>query len=131
MKELTGQCLVEAIRQGLDDSVSGLDWRVQTKLTGLRQQVLESGSHSSGWLGAISFSHGFVAATIATLVVGLWVLPDKHDPLIPASSSRDTVSEVQGTDVVGASAVMDVLMSGEDMEFLENLEMYEWLAEYG
>ncbi|WP_207251694.1 hypothetical protein [Thiothrix fructosivorans] len=27
---------------------------------------------------------------------------------------------------------MDVLMSGEDMDLLENLDMYEWLeAEYG
>jgi hypothetical protein len=82
-------------------------------------------------LGAISFSHGFVAATIATLVIGLWILPDKHVPLMSAPFSLDTVSEIQGTDVVGARAVMDVLTSGEDMDFLENLEMYEWLAEYG
>ena len=28
--------------------------------------------------------------------------------------------------------VMEVLMSNEEMDFLENLEMYEWMeAEYG
>lgn len=134
MKELTEQRLMEVVRLGLDDSVSSLDWQVQAKLTGLRRQVLESESLSSGWLGGISFSHGLVAATVATLIVGVWTLPDTPDFMMSALFSPETVAEAPETEVevLGASAVMDVLTSGEDMDFLENLEMYEWLdAEYG
>lgn len=44
-------------------------------------------------------------------------------PLV-AVDGKNPASHVTEADV----GVMEVLMSTEDMEFLENLEMYEWLA---
>jgi hypothetical protein len=48
-----------------------------------------------------------------------------------ALNPDDVIQEV-AMDAAPAVNVMEVLMSNEEMDFLENLEMYEWMeAEYG
>lgn len=130
-KEFTERLLAESVRQGMDQSVRGLDWQTQAKLTYLRLQALEQSGRSSGSFGFSSFSRGFAVASAVTLAVALWVLPNVRNTL---SGSMLTAGE-DATETVDAEldiSTMEVLMSGEDMDFLENLEMYEWLeAEYG
>ncbi|SEA93756.1 hypothetical protein SAMN05660964_02878 [Thiothrix caldifontis] len=131
--EITEQLLVSAVRQGMDQAVIGLDWQTQAKLTQLRLQALElePKRHWSACFNSSSLSRGFAVATAVTLAVTLWVLPDvvKLHPDEPvASGDNFTDAKAVDEDV----NVMEILTASEDMELLENLDMYEWLeAEYG
>lgn len=131
-KEFTERLLAESVRQGMDQSVRELDWQTQAKLTRLRLQALEQQpGHLSGGFDFSSFSRGFAVATAVTLAITLWVLPNAKDSL-PESLSMLSDKATETSDTELDVNVMEVLMSNEDMDFLENLEMYEWLeAEYG
>ena len=78
----------------------------------------------------------FATAAVVTLAAILWVLPNATDSLtseapVTASNLDHAVPEV-AMDATPEVNVMEVLMSNEEMDFLENLEMYEWMeAEYG
>ncbi len=121
-EETTEPLLMAAVRQGMEHSVSHLDWQTQAKLTHLRLQALERANHSSVSFGFSSLSRGFAVAAAVTLAATLWVLPDQ---VVVHPSAEVFTADVD----INA---MDVLMSGEDMDLLENLDMYEWLdAEYG
>ncbi len=136
MNKLAEQVLVEAVRRGLEYSANTLDWPTRDRLKQVRLQALERHDHWSGFLHLPSLSGGFVAAAVVTLAITLGVLPNTADlpsvekgsvAWVPVPSFRfdkpDTVVDVK---------TMEVLMSGEEMDFLENLDMYEWLAaEYG
>lgn len=134
--EITEQLLVSAVKQGMDQAVMGLDWRVQAKLTRLRVQALEleQKRHWSETLGFSALSRGFAITIAVTLAATLWVLPDTvapPDSLATAAGETFTDSPTETDTDVGVS-VMEILMVSEDMELLENLDMYEWLeAEYG
>lgn len=121
-KEITEQVLLKAVKQGMDHSVSSLDWQTRAKLTRMRLQALERQSSLSRKVDFLSFFQGFATALTITLAVLFGVMPHMTTP-----ASENFLSEVGGE-----AGTMEVLMSPEDMEFLENLEMYEWLeAEYG
>ena len=128
MKKLTEQALVEAVKQGLDSSVDQLDAVMRERLYRARLQALEPRHRLSDFLSGWSFSPSFATAAVVTLAAILWVLPNATDSLtseapVTASNLDHAVPEVN---------VMEVLMSNEEMDFLENLEMYEWMeAEYG
>lgn len=131
-QDISERLLASAVRQGMDQAVRELDWQTQARLTRLRLQVLEQQPrHLSRGFDFSSFSRGFAAATAVTLAVTLWVLPNVVEPppdKLSLLDNRLAEPADMGTDVTA----MDVLMSSEDMEFLEDLEMYEWLeAEYG
>ena len=135
MKVLTEQRLVESVRRGLDQSVSHLDWQTQAKLTRMRLNALEQHTNRPTLgINLASFSHGFAAAAVVTLVTALWLLPETAEMRVPSvsltsiSAGKTLVGNVGTKPIEPAASVMDVLMSTEDMEFLESLDMYEWLA---
>lgn len=130
-QEMAEDLLVDAVRQGMDHSVMNLDWQIQAKLTHLRLQALEQTNQSSVSSSFSSLARGFAVATAVTLAATLWVLPNVADVWSGVlSSSSDTLTDASAADL--DVNVMDVLRSGEDMDLLENLDMYEWLdAEYG
>lgn len=136
MKKLTEQALVEAVKQGLDSSVDQLDAVMRERLYRARLQALEPRHRLSDFLSRWSFSPGFATAAVVTLAATLWVLPNATDSLtseapVTASNLDHAVPEV-AMDAAPEVNVMEVLMSNEEMDFLENLEMYEWMeAEYG
>jgi hypothetical protein len=136
MNRPTEQVLVEAVRRGLDYSANTLDWPVRARLQQARLQALDRHIHWSAFLHLPSFSGGFATAAVVTLAVTLGVLPNATD-LPPVEQDSVTFSPVPSSrsdtpDTVVDAKVMEVLMSGEEMDFLENLDMYEWLAaEYG
>ncbi|OQX02514.1 MAG: hypothetical protein BWK73_42435 [Thiothrix lacustris] len=120
--EITEQVVVKVVKQGMDQSVMSLDWQTQAALTRLRVQSLAQLDRRSVGFRFSSLSRGFAVLTAVTLAVTLWVLPT-----LTEMPSRPLLSTTE-LDV----NAMDVLMSGEDMDLLENLDMYEWLeAEYG
>ncbi|WML90525.1 hypothetical protein RCF98_16340 [Thiothrix lacustris] len=130
-QEMTERLVVGVVKQGMDHSVINLSWQTQAKLTRLRLQALDQLDQPSAGFGFSSLSRGFAVATAVTLAATLWVLPDKvemHPSVLVLSSDTSTDASAANLDV----SVMDILMSGEDMDLLENLDMYEWLdAEYG
>jgi hypothetical protein len=137
MKKLTEQALVEAVKQGLDSSVDQLDGVVRERLQRARLQALEQPRyHLSDFLSGWSLSPGFATAAVVTLAASLWVLPNATDSLtseapVMVLNPDDVIQEV-AMDAAPAVNVMEVLMSNEEMDFLENLEIYEWMdAEYG
>lgn len=136
MKKLTEQALVEAVKQGLDSSVDQLDAVMRERLYRARLQALEPRHRLSDFLSWWSFSPSFATAAVVTLAATLWVLPNATDSLtseapVTASNLDHAVPEV-AMDAAPEVNVMEVLMSNEEMDFLENLEMYEWMeAEYG
>ena len=121
-EETTEPLLMGVVRQGMEHSVIHLDWQTQAKLTHLRLQALERANHSAASFRFSSLARGFAVATAVTLAVTLWVLPDRVE-MHPSAEVSAAAPDINA---------MDVLMSGEDMDLLENLDMYEWLeAEYG
>jgi len=69
-------------------------------------------------------------ASVAMLVAIFSVSLVMKSPL-PTGSATMSGAEIQQNNQRALSE-MDVLMSNEDIEFLDNLEIYEWLvAEYG
>lgn len=122
-KENGDIALLAAVQQGMDQSVHNLDYQTRARLTHLRLQVLEQESALSKKVDFLSLFQGGVATMAITLAVIFGVLP-------MTTTKAPLATVVPETAVVGEA--LDVLMSNEDMEFLENLEIYEWLeAEYG
>lgn len=135
--------LLAQIRQGMEQAVADVDWQTQAKLTHLRVQLLEqqhAQHHLSLGFDFSSFMQGFAVVSAVTLVASLWALPEQVD--IPTQQFVLTQTNVanQGNEVENAAEVaepeldittLDVLLATEDMDFLQDLEMYLWLAEYG
>lgn len=135
MEKITENMLLESVKRGLDYSVGNLDSQTQAHLTRIRLQALERNNRSSMFFHIPSFSHGFAAAAVVTLFVTLWVLPNAKDS--SPTQAAPAVSMLMDSGQKAApmtldQEAMDVLMSSEDMDFLENMDIYEWLvAEYG
>jgi len=132
--DLTEQAITEAVRQGLDYSVGHLDLHTEARLRRARLQALGHGNRSSVFPLFPSISSGFAAAMVATLTVTLWSLPIATNSPVMGSlpSTTDQAPFDTSKQPLAEGNAMDVLMSSEEMDFLENLDMYEWLAaEYG
>ncbi len=135
MTQLTEKELLDSIKRGLDYSAGNLDGQTRSRLTQIRLQALEKNNRLSTVFHIPSFAHVFAAAAVVTLFVTLWVLPNVKDslpmqvtPTVPLSEEMTSGADATELDM----NAMDVLMSNEEMDFLENLEIYEWLeAEYG
>lgn len=135
MKQLTENKLLESVKRGLDYSAGNLDSRTRVRLTRIRLQALEQNNRSSMFFHVPSLAHGFAAAVVVTLFVTLWALPQAQDsfhmqtaPLISWLEGSNPETTQMGLDL----NAMEVLMSTEEMDFLENMDIYEWLdAEYG
>lgn len=133
------QCSVW-LAERLSDRAVNLDVTTVDRLRAARQQAVcayQSGQESSmlssgrGYSGFSGINWRFLVPGMAVSVaaLGLGVLLMLAPPVgvvepvpagLPVMEAEPGVNE------------LDVLMSNEDMEFLENLEVYEWLAaEYG
>lgn len=136
MKKLTEQALVDAVKKGLDSSVDQLDAVTRERLYRARLQALAPRHRLSDFFSDWSFSPSFATAAVVTLVASLWVLPNVTDSPtsgVPVTTSNlDHALPEAAMDATSEANVMEILMSNEEMDFLENLEMYEWMdAEYG
>lgn len=155
------QRLTDQIQQGLNEAADGLDMCVQSRLRRMRAQAVEAVEHPSAWqrmrrgtnkwLFMNPVVQGAAFASVTTLAVSLWLMPgyqagDEQIATLPVmmesvdttntTSIKNVTTHAQNATVHQENGMevneMDVLMSNEDMDFLENLEVYEWLeAEYG
>lgn len=129
------QAFTDRLRESLDQQVASLDWQTQARLTRMRLQILErqqQGGHSSSTSRFPSFSQGFALATVATLASVLWLMPDVGEEGAgdkQVSLPHDQVN-ANATEAGMDATVLDVLLANEEMDFLQDLEMYEWLAQH-
>ncbi|CAA6815598.1 MAG: Unknown protein [uncultured Thiotrichaceae bacterium] len=110
--------LLNKVRQGLTEQCDELPDVTLRKLDVMRSNALNASAPKQRFLGQGLLGIPFVplSAALSAGVLGVALLM------------------TQGSDIDIEKMVSDedVLMSNEDMEFLENLELYEWLdAEYG
>ena len=122
--------LLEAINDSLDDQSESLDTSTINRLRQMRMK-------SSGWacvrwlpvhtIISTPVAPAVVAMLVAIFSVSLVLAPGK--PMEQSSTAQVDSLQLGGG---GALSEIDILMSNEEMEFLDNLEIYEWLAaEYG
>ena len=130
-QEMTERLVMGVVKQGMEHSVLNLDWQTQAKLTRLHLQALDQLDPSSAGFNLSLRARWCAGAPAVPLTACCWLLPargGRHPGVLALSSDTLTDASAANLDV----SVMDVLMSGEDMDLLENLDMYEWLdAEYG
>ncbi|MFZ1386260.1 MAG: hypothetical protein WBP46_00935 [Thiolinea sp.] len=122
---------LKSIEQGLNREADNLSPQVQTRLQQVRQRAMaEFNSQQlpkaqTGWLAwltkwqPVDFKSGAVLAGlvgVTVLAVGMQVTTNH------SSDNSLSISEAKPNNST------DVLMSNEDIDFLENMDIYEWLA---
>lgn len=135
-KNLEGE-LYELIGTGLSQQADSIDSQMLGRLRRARVEAV-SQQHETAWLPRLWHSisaNSLVSAPVAQASVAVLVAVFSIS-LVLAPQHKTGNSLSSGVDIQQnehrALSEMDVLMSNEDIEFLENLEIYEWLAaEYG
>lgn len=129
--------LSNSVRISLAKQVDAIDDNMLARLRRARVAAVSSGQQggllqrlwnniSMSPVLSAPVAQASVAMLVAVFSISLVLMPP---PLVSKSASSGVDVQQNGRQ---ALSEMDVLMSNEDMEFLENLEIYEWLvAEYG
>lgn len=103
------QALLDDIKNTLDESVERLDAATRSRLTQARHKALAGRSGKAArrrWLLPVS---AFASTAAAVLAITLWT----HQP-----DSFDTELALED---------LEIIASNTDLEFLQDLEFYEWL----
>ena len=128
------ECL-SALKQGLNREANNLEPNVQIRLQQIRQQSVYTFNTDSTvkkrldfnqWLSNFLAPKAVRLAMLSSLLLTVvLVLALQGNSSIWPEKSLDTLPTPSNNS-------KDVLMSNEDIEFLENMDIYEWLAaEYG
>ncbi|MEZ5535939.1 MAG: hypothetical protein R3F02_09975 [Thiolinea sp.] len=124
--------LLNKVRQGLTEQCDKLPEQTVSRLRTIRgivqkKAVVPQRFYHQTVLG-VPFTP--VAATLSAGILGVVLLMMSGSPVKKYTAETAGIGETGN--IVDVVDDVDVLMSNEDMEFLENLEIYEWLdAEYG
>ena len=122
---------LNALEQGLNREADNLSPQLQTRLQQARQQAMtdlnvrrlsKTQSGFVGWFNSLRL-FDFKGSAVLAGLVGAAVLAIGMQVAINHSSDNSLVSSE-----VKPNNSTDVLMSNEDIEFLENMDIYEWLA---
>ena len=103
-----------------DASVAGLDASTRSRLTRARHAALEQAQRRPR---AIWWMPALTSAAVATLVALL--VPRFESQQQPFNASLAAVDEVN----LAAADDLTLLMNDENLELLEEMEFYAWLAE--
>lgn len=113
------EAFLDKIRQDLDQSCDRLDGHTQSRLNSIRHAAVEHGlERQPRWHSRVLLAPfgGLVTACVLVVVVSLvYQQPGTPMPSIP--DSRTAIED------------LDILTSAESLEFIENLEFYQWLEE--
>ena len=100
---------VERAKQHFDESVANLDGETRSRLNRGRQAALaEIASGGRAW---IEWAPAAGVAAAAVVAVVLWTGSPPRDELIPSSASTD----------------IEILLTEDSFEMLEDLEFYSWI----
>ena len=109
------QVFLDKARNALDRSCDRLDGHTQSRLNSIRHAAIEHGRGHPGRALLAPFG-GLVTACMLVLVVSVFFQRTE----IPSPAVPDNRSAIED---------LDILTSSESLEFLENLEFYQWLEE--
>lgn len=118
------------IRQTLDKQSSQLSAQWQARLKQQRLACLQHRPSKSHWAKRLLdrqwLMPGFALTSVMALLLGVWFMQQASTSPAPAplKPSLRAVQQQQSPSLEG----MEVILSNEDMDFLEHLEVYEWLA---
>jgi hypothetical protein len=121
--------LTQAVIQSLDAAANQLDAASRQRLQMMRQQALQPRRRLSQFFTSPSYSWVTASIGLVTLSLILWGMPLHLEPKPPVTTTpliSQTGAEAKYTE--SELNNMDVIMSNEELDFLENLDMYEWLA---
>lgn len=106
----------DRLRSLLDRKAEELDGHTLSRLRQARARAIARGSKPAGWLRLPDWSiaGGMATATIALLAFS-FLLEAPPDSGLPPITAGD----------------LEILASGEDLEFYDRLEFYRWLEETG
>lgn len=99
-------------KQAFDDSVSSLDAQTRSRLAQARAHALEQ-ARRRPWWPARGLVPGAIAAAAALAVWMLW---------------QDPMTQPAGLEIA-ALQDLEILLSEEELEMLEELDFYTWLDE--
>lgn len=105
------QRLEKRAKQAFDDSVASLDAQTRSRLAQARARALEHGRRP--WWPVRALVPGAVAAAAALAVWMLW---------------QDAATPPAGVEIA-ALQDLEILLSDEELEMLEELDFYTWLDE--
>ena len=105
----------ERAKRLFDESVAALDGGTRSKLTQARYRALEELKPRRQPMWTRALVPAGAAAVVATLTVMLW-----QGPLSPVDDESFNVAAV--TD-------LEILLSEEELDMIEELEFYAWLEE--
>ncbi len=105
----TESAFVERAKQHFDESVANLDGETRSRLNRGRQAALaEIASGGRAWIGWAPAA-GVAAAAVVAVVI--WTGSPPTDELTPSSASTD----------------IEILLTEDSFEMLEDLEFYSWI----
>jgi hypothetical protein len=111
----SGKSLEVRSKELFDESVERLDARTRSRLTQARHAALDEVRRSrrlrARWLWAPA--GGLIVAGVAALLIGVW---PGVDPASPGSPALEDLEVVAGT---------------ENLDLLQDVEFYTWLADQG
>ena len=110
---------VEQVRYALDAGVDAVDYTVQVRLAAMRAEAVEAAEKPAG-IGRFVFFPAIGLAAAAVVLVALLFVFDRPAPA-PIISSAPPLSFIPVEDV-------DFLASEKELEFIEDLDFYAWLA---
>jgi negative regulator of sigma E activity len=102
------EAFVRRVKAMLDEGNAHLDARVRSRLTQARHAALaQADSRPSLWLRQWAPAAGIAAA--AVLAVLVWPSPPREQPQDEALND------------------LEIVLAGENLDMLENLDFYEWV----
>lgn len=119
----------KALEQGLNREADDLSLAIQARLQQARQQaLLELNTQSlaktkQGWLASLMGRLEAKPSAVLAGLVGAMVLTVG----VQVAMNHWADQSLTNVEVMPNNST-DVLMSNEDIEFLENMDIYEWLA---
>ena len=114
------EAFLAKVRQELDQSCNRLDGHTQSRLNSIRHAAVERGlERQPGRYGRVLLAPfgGLVTACVLVVVVSLFYQQQPGTPVPAIPDSRTAIED------------LDILTATESLEFLENLEFYQWLEE--
>lgn len=99
-------------KQALDSYAESLDAETLSKIGSVRRQVLEGINKPMPWYSSwFVMAGGGIAAAALALIVTLRIATESEFDAIPATED------------------IELLVSGEELDFFDQLEFYQWLEE--
>lgn len=113
-KDNEQQQIVSSVQNELDKSCDRLDGQILSRLNTIRNDALEKSKEAQAKRFFLAPFAGLVTACLVLVMVSFW---NQHTSLpIPNTNSS-------------ALEDLDILISTDNIEFYEDFEFYQWLAE--